>query len=57
MRGKKKSLTNYLKKKKELELLLSLEDQMSDLRKSMLMEKLLDEYSIEDHDGDTTNTQ
>jgi len=57
MRGKKKSLTVYLKKKKELELLLSLEDQMSDLRKSMLMEKLLDEYSIEDHDGDTTNTQ
>tara|TARA_Y100000114_G_C11483446_1_gene196466 strand:+ start:92 stop:265 length:174 start_codon:yes stop_codon:yes gene_type:complete len=57
MRGKKKSLTNYLKKKKELELLLSLEDQMSDLRKSMLMEKLLDEYSVEDHDGDTTNTQ
>ena len=57
MRGKKKSLTDYLKKKKELELLLSLEDQMSDLRKSMLMEKLLDEYSIEDHDGDTTNTQ
>ena len=57
MRGKKKSLTDFLKKKKELELLLSLEDQMSDLRKSMLMEKLLDEYSIEDHDGDTTNTQ
>ena len=57
MRGKKKSLTDYLKKKKELELLLSLEDQMSDLRKSMLMEKLLDEYSIEDHDGDTTYTQ
>ena len=57
MRGKKKSLSDYLKKKKELELLLSLEDQMSDLRKSMLMEKLLDEYSIGDHDGDTTNTQ
>ena len=57
MRGKKKSLSDYLKKKKELELLLSLEDQMSDLRKSMLMEKLLDVYSIEDHDGDTTNTQ
>ena len=57
MRGKKKSLKNYLQKKKELELLFSLENQMNDLNKSMLMEKLLDEYSIEDHDGDTTNTQ
>ena len=57
MRGKKKSLSNYLKKKKELEMMLSLENQMDDLNKSMLMEKLLDEYSIEDHDGDTTNTQ
>ena len=57
MRGKKKSLTNYLKKKKELELLLSLEDQMSDLRKSMLIEKIMDEYYPEDHDGDIGNNQ
>ena len=57
MRGKKKSLTNYLKKKKELELLLSLEDQMSDLRKSMLIEKIMDEYYPDDHDGDIGNNQ
>ena len=57
MRGKKKSLSDYLKKKKELELLLSLEDQMSDLRKSMLIEKIMDEYYPDDHDGDIGNNQ
>ena len=48
---------NYQKKKLELEMLFSLEDQMNDLNKSMLIEKLMDEYYPEDHDGDTTNTQ
>ena len=48
---------NYQKKKEELEMLLSLEVQMDDLNKSMLLEKLKDEYYPEDHDGDTTNTQ
>ena len=48
---------NYQKKKHELEMLLSLEVQMDDLNKSMLLEKLKDEYFPEDHDGDTTNTQ
>ena len=46
----KNSYNEFLESKKK-------EDQMSELRKSMLIEKLLDEYSVEDHDGDTTNTQ
>jgi len=48
---------NFEQKKQELELLFSLEDQMSDLRKSMLIEKLMDDYWLGEHDGDTTNTQ
>lgn len=48
---------NYESKRQELELIFSLENQMNDLNKSMLIEKLMDEYYPEDHDGDTTNTQ
>ena len=43
--------------KKKMELLFSLEDRMEDVQKAMLMEKLMDEYYLEDHDADTTNTQ
>ena len=48
---------NYEAKRQELELIFSLEDHMEVLQKSMLIEKLMDEYYPEDHDGDTTNTQ
>ena len=50
-------LDNYEAKRRELELLFSLENRMEDVQKAMLMEKLMDEYYPEDHDGDTTNTQ
>ena len=52
-----KMLDNYEAKRRELELLFSLENRMEDVQKAMLMEKLMDEYYPEDHDGDTTNTQ
>ena len=48
---------NYEAKRQELELMLSLEVAMDDAQKAMLMEKLLDEYYLEDHDGDTTHNQ
>jgi hypothetical protein len=48
---------NFENKKQELELLFSLEDQMSDLRKSMLIEKLMDDYWLTEHDGDIPNNQ
>ena len=44
-------------KRRELELMFSLENQMEDVQKAMLMEKLMDEYELGEHDGDTTNTQ
>ena len=49
-------MKDYEKKRQELELMFSLEN-MEDVQKAMLMEKLMDEYYLEDHDGDTTNTQ
>ena len=52
-----KMLDNYEAKRRELELMFSLENRMEDVQKAMLMEKLMDEYYPEDHDGDTTNTQ
>ena len=52
-----KMLNNYEAKRRELELMFSLENRMEDVQKAMLMEKLMDEYYPEDHDGDTTNTQ
>tara|TARA_R100001440_G_scaffold14158_1_gene24194 strand:+ start:327 stop:479 length:153 start_codon:yes stop_codon:yes gene_type:complete len=50
-------MQDYEKKRQELELMFSLEDRMEEVQKEMLIEKLMDEYWIEDHDGDTTNTQ
>ena len=50
-------MKDFEKKSQELELMFSLEDRMEDVQKAMLMEKLMDEYYLEDHDGDTTNTQ
>ena len=50
-------MKDFEKKKQELELMFSLEDGMEDVQKAMLMEKLMDEYYLEDHDADTTNTQ
>ena len=50
-------MKDFEKKRQELELMFSLEDGMEDVQKAMLMEKLMDEYYLEDHDGDTTNTQ
>ncbi len=48
---------NFDAKRRELELMFSLEDRLEDVTKAMLLEKLMDEYYLEDHDGDTTNTQ
>ena len=50
-------MKDFEKKRQELELMFSLEDRMEDVQKAMLMEKLMDEYYLEDHDSDTTNTQ
>ena len=50
-------MKDYEKKRQELELMFSLEDRLEDVTKAMLMEKFMDEYYLEDHDGDTTNTQ
>ena len=50
-------MKDFEKKRQELELLFSLEDRMEDIQKAMLMEKLMDEYYLEDHDADTSNTQ
>ena len=50
-------MKDYENKRQELELMFSLEDRMEDVQKAMLLEKLMDEYYLEDHDGDTTNTQ
>ena len=50
-------MQDYEKKRQELELMFSLEDRMEDVQKAMLMEKLLDDYWLGEHDGDTTNTQ
>jgi len=50
-------MKDYEMKRQELELMFSLEDRLEDVTKAMLMEKLMDEYYLEDHDGDTTNTQ
>ena len=47
----------YEAKRQELELMFSLEDRMEDVQKAMLMEKLMDDYWLGEHDGDTTNTQ
>ena len=50
-------MKDFEKKRQELELMFSLEDRLEDVTKVMLMEKLMDEYYLEDHDADTTNTQ
>ena len=50
-------MKDFEKKRQELELMFSLEDWLEDVQKAMLMEKLMDEYYLEDHDADTTNTQ
>ena len=50
-------MKDFEKKRQELELMFSLEDRLEDVTKVMLLEKLMDEYYLEDHDGDTTNTQ
>ena len=50
-------MKDFEKKRQELELMFSLEDGMEDVQKAMLMEKLLDDYWLGEHDGDTTNTQ
>ena len=50
-------MKDFENKRQELELMFSLEDRMEDVQKAMLLEKLMDEYYLEDHDGDTTNTQ
>lgn len=50
-------MKDFEKKRQELELMFSLEDRMEDVQKAMLMEKLLDDYWLGEHDGDTTNTQ
>ena len=44
-------------KRRELELMFSLENQMEDLQKAMLMEKLMDDYWLTEHDGDIENYQ
>ena len=48
---------NYESKRQELELMFSLENQMEDTQKAMLMEKLLDDYWLTEHDGDIPNNQ
>ena len=48
---------NYESKRQELELMFSLENRMEDTQKSMLMEKLLDDYWLTEHDGDIPNSQ
>ena len=50
-------MKDFEKKRQELDLMFSLEDGMEDVQKAMLMKKLMDEYYLEDYDGDTTNTQ
>ena len=50
-------MKDFEKKRQELEFMFSLEDRLEDVQKAMLMEKLMDEYYLEDHDADTTNTQ
>mgnify|MGYP001308867533 FL=1 len=50
-------MKDFEKKRQELELMFSLEDRMEDVQKAMLMEKLLDDYWLGEHDGETTNTQ
>ena len=47
----------YEAKRRELELLFSLEDRMEDVQKAMLMEKLMDDYWLTEHDGDIENYQ
>ena len=48
---------NFEGKRRELELLFSLEDRMEDVQKAMLMEKLMDDYQLTEHDGDIPNNQ
>ena len=50
-------MKDFEKKRQVLELMFSLEDRMEDVQKAMLMEKLMDDYWLGEHDGDTTNTQ
>ena len=52
-----KMLDNYEAKRRELELMFSLEDRMEDVQKAMLMEKLMDDYWLTEHDGDIPNNQ
>ena len=50
-------MRDYEAKRRELELMFSLENQMEDVQKAMLMEKLLDDYWLTEHDGDIPNNQ
>ena len=45
----------YEAKRREFELMFSLEDRMEDVQKAMLMEKLMDDYWLTEHDGDIPN--
>ena len=47
----------YEAKRREFELMFSLEDRMEDVQKAMLMEKLMDDYWLTEHDGDIENYQ
>ena len=50
-------MSNYEGKRREFELMFSLEDRMEDVQKAMLMEKLMDDYWLSEHDGDIENYQ
>ena len=50
-------MKDFEKKRQELELMFSLEDRMEDVQKAMLMEKLMDDYWLTEHDGDIENYQ
>ena len=47
----------YEAKRQELELMFSLEDRLEDAQKALLMEKLMDDYYLSEHDGDIPNNQ
>ena len=57
MQRKRTVQNKYEAKRRELELLFSLEDRMEDVQKAMLMEKLMDDYWLTEHDGDIENYQ
>ena len=50
-------MKDYEKKRQELEMMFSLEDRLEDTQKALLMEKLMDDYYLSEHDGDIPNNQ